>query len=263
MRYEFETIRHNQSSDYIFQTISKRRLSNIYHSHDFYEWIIVLNGNCRQIVNEKQAEMKKNMCMLLCPGDSHCFTAQSEDVNVMALSISESEISRFEAVFDLEDDCLKLSEFMLSSEQVRELLNFYCSFRECEYKLLLANLIKLYIDNANGQNEVPFLIRIALGEMQKTENMKGGVERLAALSGYSRTHLNRLMKSHFGTSIHEYILNIRLEYVYNELILSNTDAETLSESVGYASFSHFNRIFKNKYGITPAEVRRKYKLWTT
>lgn len=65
------------------------------------------------------------------------------------------------------------------------------------------------------------------------------------------------------TSIHEYILNIRLEYVYNELILSNTDAETLSESVGYASFSHFNRVFKNKYGITPAEVRRKYRLWTT
>ena len=112
------------------------------------------------------------------------------------------------------------------------------------------------------KKDTPAAIKLAMSEMKKPGNLRGGADRFAELSRYSRSHLNRLMKKHFNISLHEYIRDARLESAYRLLILSGTDLETLSESLGYNSFSHFNRIFKEKYGMTPAAVRKKYGLFT-
>ena len=94
--------------------------------------------------------------------------------------------------------------------------------------------------------------------MHSIENLKGGVDRFVELSGYSRTHLNRLLKEHLNTTPHDFIMNLRLSEAYNALILTDTHIEEICANVGYESFSHFQKIFKAKYGITPACARKKY-----
>lgn len=262
MIYKFETLKHRVNSKYIFQVIHNRKLSNIYHSHDFYEWIIVMNGIGKQKINNRTVVMHKNDCVLLCPGDCHCFLEQSEDCVVISMSVEKNEICQFENVFGLSENRLRYFFTTLSAKQVQSITNLYYISKEYEYKFFLANLIKIYIDGFNSNDTVPATLKSAMEQMNKHENLRGGAERFSELSQYSRSHLSRLMKKYFNVTIHEYIMNIRLETAYRLLIFSDTDAQILAETIGYDSFSHFCKVFKQKYGMTPAEVRKKYKMWT-
>lgn len=260
--YEFEMLRRTVDSKYIFQPIAKRRLSDIYHSHDFYEWIIVLNGTCVQRLNMCDMEMRKNDCVLLCPGDFHSFVRQSSDTNIISMSVEKDEVRRFEELFGLQEKPLGFFRGKLNENQIKIVSGFYYATKEYEYKLLFSNLISIYIESFVKKDNIPVSIKNAMQQMNNPENLKAGADRFAKLSQYSRSHLSRLMKQYFDMTIHEYILKTRLESAYNSLILSDIKPEIISESLGYESFSHFSKIFKEKYGMTPAEVRKKYRIWT-
>lgn len=87
-------------------------------------------------------------------------------------------------------------------------------------------------------------------------HLKGGISAFVELSHYSRSHLSRIIRKHFNMSLHDYVLNLRLDAAYNALVLSKESIEDIAESVGYMSVSHFNKIFKEKFGITPASARK-------
>lgn len=261
--YEFDKIQYNTKSVYIFQPIKNRKLSNIYHSHDFYEWIFVFDGSCTQIVNEKEYFLDKNTCFLLRPGDRHKFIRQSDNINMISLSVKKEEFESFLNVFNFQGKMLTLFYTKTDLRQSRVLFDLYYANKEYEYKLMLSILIKIYIDTYEEKSDIPSSLKFAVNEMLKTENLKVGVDKFVELSNYSQSHLSRLIKKHFNITLHEYILNTRLESAYNALIFSNVNIEELSESLGYASFSHFNKIFKKKYGITPSALRKNFGSWTT
>lgn len=261
IEYQFENVKRSTESKYIFQTVKNRKLSEIYHSHDFYEWIVVVEGSCTQIINEKKIHIDKNVCVLLCPGDRHKYICQSADVNVLSISVEKEEFERFVDVF-LGKNELSYFKTVLNLNQIRTLLGFYHASSEEEYKLFLANLIKIYIDTVKDKAEIPYTLKFSVKEMMKPENLRQGITRFTELSGYSKSHLSRLMKKYYSTTLHEFIMNARLEAAYNLLVLTKINMEELAESVGYESFSHFNKIFKAKYGITPAALRREGGLWT-
>lgn len=98
--------------------------------------------------------------------------------------------------------------------------------------------------------------------MQLHENLNIGIDAMLSLSGYSRTQLTRLMKQHMHTTPHEYLLHSRMQAAYNLLLYSPQTAEEIGESVGYFSYSHFHRIFKDRFGLSPKELQRKSKIQT-
>lgn len=260
--YLFSKINRDRASAYIYQTVEKRKLSNIYHSHDFYEWTIVLNGSCRQIINGMEIEMNKNACVILCPGDCHCFTAQSDDLKLVCLSVNIEETDRLAKFFGFDKGGIYYKRMLLMPSQTAPLIGLHSASNENEYKLIHANLIKIYIEESDEKSALPASIRYAMSEMTKLENLQGGSARFIEISNYSKTHLNRLLQKHMGVSLHEYIRTLRLETAYNLLVLSDVDIYSVAELLGYNSFSHFNRIFKEKFSITPSVVRRKYSVRT-
>lgn len=258
VNYKFERHLKNLNSNFIYQTVKNRKLSDVYHSHDFYEFIVIIDGDCTQTVNEQEILCDKNTVIFLCPGDRHKFTKQSDNLNLMALSIAAEEINRFEKLFGIEASPFEFSITKLSSKQIQPLISLYYSKSEYEFKLLLANFTKIYTDAFTQSSSLPKNVEKAVTQMYAAENLKGGTDRFVELSGYSRTHLNRLLKEHLKVTPHEFILNLRLSEAYNALILTDTRIEDICANLGYESFSHFQKIFKAKYGITPAAVRKKY-----
>jgi YesN/AraC family two-component response regulator len=72
---------------------------------------------------------------------------------------------------------------------------------------------------------------------------------------YSRNYYNRLFREIAGCSYSEYIRRVRLEHA--EELLRNTKLSvcSISQLVGYENRGYFYHIFREKYGITPAEYR--------
>ena len=98
----------------------------------------------------------------------------------------------------------------------------------------------------------------ALKELSNPENLCGGVEVLAELSGYSPSRLYSIMSEEYGTTPYKYIEQTRLSVAENMLKYSDRSISEIALETGFANQSHFTRRFKAALKITPLEYRKKY-----
>ncbi len=83
------------------------------------------------------------------------------------------------------------------------------------------------------------------------------IATLAAYSGYSRRHLQRLFLSVTGMGLGEYIRRRRLNRAALLLRFSQRGYQDIALSVGFDSQQSFNREFRKSAGMTPAQYREK------
>ncbi|MCR5823615.1 MAG: AraC family transcriptional regulator [Lachnospiraceae bacterium] len=82
------------------------------------------------------------------------------------------------------------------------------------------------------------------------------LEELAALTGLSRPYLASLFKKETGMGIHEYILNEKMKEAV-VLLDEGKSCKEVSYILGICNQSHFGKIFRKKYGLTPEEYKNK------
>lgn len=268
---QFSSIYKEKDSHYFFQITNGRKLSDICHSHDFYELVFLMKGTCETQINNETLTMKKGVFYVLAPGDTHFFASQSADANVFSLSVETSEFLKFSQAYGLSEEKSFNSPrpkifSVFEDESVISQRLMMCTkgtYREHEYKLLLATLLKCVAEQTETTDLfLPSNLKRMIRGMQLQKNLQSGICAMSSLSSYSRTHLTRLMKLHMHTTPHEYLLHARMQFAYNLLLYSSQSAEEIGESVGYFSYSYFHRIFKDRFGLSPKELQRKSKIQT-
>ena len=66
-----------------------------------------------------------------------------------------------------------------------------------------------------------------------------------------------VFKKETGVSFSNYLLNVRLEKSKELLRKGNIRIYEIAYSVGFNNDQYFNRVFKDKYGITPLMYRKQ------
>jgi AraC family transcriptional activator of mtrCDE len=79
---------------------------------------------------------------------------------------------------------------------------------------------------------------------------------LARLCNMSRATLARHFQKNLGRSASELLTDIRMTLAANELRKSSASTAAVAEMVGYQSEAAFQRVFKQRMGMTPARWRR-------
>ncbi|BBG59123.1 Regulatory protein soxS [Providencia rustigianii] len=82
------------------------------------------------------------------------------------------------------------------------------------------------------------------------------LEELAAYSGYSLWHMQKIFKEVTGISLGKYIRQRRLAGAVNLLRNSNQSIFDIALDFGFGSQSHFTYMFRKEYGITPFDFRQ-------
>ena len=270
INYEFEKIKNAEKRNYIFQLVRNRTLSSIYHSHDFYEVVYFLQGEATHLLNEKSYCCTANLMVLLRPNDRHCFTNQSDDVVLFSLSVRREE---FEAIADIygkdffnqiirSDNPFFCEHCSLLNYSLFDYENMSANMKEYDCKFLLSYILHYCIKHNELKSAIPSSLSFAINEIKKIENLHEGIESMVRLSNYSQTHLARMMKKYFNTTPKHYINELRLQKAYDCIILTQKSLELIAEELGFNSYSHFNKIFKERFSVTPASLRKKKKIWT-
>jgi len=84
------------------------------------------------------------------------------------------------------------------------------------------------------------------------------VAAMTEMSGLpDRTFIRRFRKA-TGLAPLEYIHALRLEEAKQMLETEDLNVDTIAEAVGYVDASFFNRLFRRKMGITPAQYQRRF-----
>ena len=79
---------------------------------------------------------------------------------------------------------------------------------------------------------------------------------LARLCNMSRATLSRQFQEKLGRSATELLTEIRMTLAANELKKSSRSTSAVAETVGYQSEAAFQRAFKSRMGVTPAQWRK-------
>ena len=79
---------------------------------------------------------------------------------------------------------------------------------------------------------------------------------ISANAGINHTTLTALMKEELGCTAIEYLMQYRITIAKKQLALNDVPIKDIANMVGFKTVQHFNRIFKEISGATPAEFRK-------
>lgn len=104
------------------------------------------------------------------------------------------------------------------------------------------------------------LITKAINYIRTASNKNGiTIDDIASHAGFSTDYFNRIFFAHTGFNIMEYVRFSRLKKAAYLLRLTENDILSIALDCGYEAHESFSRAFKNQYGISPSEYRKKYE----
>lgn len=85
------------------------------------------------------------------------------------------------------------------------------------------------------------------------------LDQVAALSGYEKSSFCRSFKNATNTTFHKYLNSYRINMAKVLLTESDDSISQIAFRVGFTQHKNFCRLFKENYGLSPSDYRKKYR----
>ena len=101
------------------------------------------------------------------------------------------------------------------------------------------------------------IIRGLAKEILDTPSKEYSLNYLATTAGLSQVKLQEGFKFLYKRTVTEYVRHIRLEAARNLLKKTDLNISQVVYTIGFTSRSYFSKIFREKFGVTPNQFKRK------
>lgn len=239
------------------------------HIHRYHQWYHIVRGDARVRVDRRTLDLKPGQSVLFSPGSDRelwagrrppaYFAAVFEPLARLDLSPIFDRV--LEITPDLEFDMRAMIEaarrprrddsLLVQALLVRTMIAFKRRVEEESGRSTSApapsSLNRAY--NRSVVERVELILRQHYHEPLTRED-------LAEAVNLSPGHLARLYRAETGQTLLERITQLRLEAAKALLLNSTHSITQIALEVGYASFSHFSKTFKDLEGSSPGDYRR-------
>lgn len=243
------------------------------HMHNYFELELVIHGRCKQLLNGVSYDMCPGSLYLVTPADFHKIVMNYDickEVRVINISFdhffSNSEIIR--SLMDMPDNLFanldgeEYDKVLGMLNLIFDALTTSDSYTQRNIKNILECLIiyllrrvehrKNGLDNAEN-------IQLALRYMHMHYDNAPDAEEMAKMCGYSLGYFCRLFKKTTGKTYNDFLTSLKINNAKIMLLSTKEQISNVALLCGFASISNFNRIFRDKVGISPSEFVRKNK----
>jgi AraC-like DNA-binding protein/mannose-6-phosphate isomerase-like protein (cupin superfamily) len=269
----------------IYFNIHPRFLKVVEHSHNFIEMIFVYSGQCRQMINGKKVTLQEGDVCFLDTNVKHSIeTAKENDIIINCIMrpsyfdtaflgrLSENDVlSGFfiRSIYQTKEfNEYIIFPFQKSSKIKQLMVDILCEYFDktlCSTEVinsyiivLFAELLRSYKNTINEQNFYSLKnikisdIILYIENNYKTATLESTAKHFYFNSSYLSTIIKKLTGQNFLDILHE----IKIKNAYILLRNSDISIAEVANHVGYSNMSFFYKIFKNKYGVTPAKFRK-------
>lgn len=245
------------------------------HGHyDYWEFTIVTRGKLKHVCNGKEEIISSGHLFFQTTKDTHYITEINENNKEMVyfnLIVRESTLIKLcEGISnDFFSNLIngkrvyRISESLIYNIQKiihkTNLLtkNEYDKYDKFLCSAILLILQHIFISQLSGDDTDENFVRKINDIMNDIGFLKLSVDELASKTGYSRMHLDRLIKKHFNQTPHEFLTTYRIRYAENLLLSTEMSVQDICKIVGYNGFPIFCSNFKKEFGVTPLQYRLK------
>lgn len=245
-----------------------------------YEMIYIEDGEFTLNYNERDYKCKNGQFILLRPGVPHSFKGINNDLSQPHIHFDMTYSSKsamtpvcFKDICDLTPEEHELLQrdvfeeypkvpFVSFSDKQTALKLFYSIVGEAqESELVRKSKLMKIIDmlifdnfpNCFAKEESSYNIARQLKDyIDAGHGLSAQLSDFEKQFSYSKYHLERQFKKHYGISIVAYRNNKRMELA-KELLKTKT-VSFVSEKLGFSSIYVFSRTFKQYYGISPSRI---------
>lgn len=244
------------------------------HDHDYFELAYVFDGRVINRLDGQDLYLLADSLCLMCPGTSHALVALDHEAVIINLCLRPTLFTEgiFRAFLDEDTDVARAMRRVEGSG--------FLTFSDAYGRILrrsMLGLLKEY-DHAGrrmGYSVVAHVL-LLLSQLSEIETYsfygidrdtmeildfidahpeESSVSSLAERFGYNKTYFSHMMRSRLGMRARELIVAARMRRSLELLSSTDMPMREIASSVGYKSYSHFNRVFIETYHITPAGYR--------
>ncbi|MBE6667420.1 MAG: helix-turn-helix domain-containing protein [Ruminococcaceae bacterium] len=253
-----------------------------HHVHDYIEIMYVCKGCITHVIGKEEIKLDTDEMIILGKNTGHSVKATGDnDIGINIIISSEL----FETIYHG-----MTSSSHLSDEQIENLLasdgNHYMFFsakQNIEVKNIIENMVSSFVckDKTIGyilKQSVSLLLCYLASENQddtyiertyKNKSKQKLIDYInssystatlteaAQMLGLSPSYLSRLVRSYFGSSFKELLMEVRFNAVCDMLKDTELPIGEIITRVGYENGSYFHKEFKKRYGMTPNSYRKK------
>ena len=164
-------------------------------------------------------------------------------------------VRQYSTLINLMEEIIQESKSEENDKYSEELQSMYV-----KALLIYANRAQSTISYNNGfdQDITKLIFRVQnIIDKQFSENIR--VNELCKELHISMPYFSSQFKNYTGYSPKQYLTQIRLNFVANEIITTPSSITDIALSAGFSDINNFHRIFKNHFSLTPLEFRKKYQ----
>lgn len=248
------------------------------HIHSTVEVNYVKQGTCYMKIDNDIVHYQINDCMILYPNVLHYFWVDNpKGCTLVQLDFKLSNFPQLLIEDSLEDYLIFLYDIVTNS---RKYIKVFDSFRiqscmerlieECSCQSEESNLLKkLYYSElfiilsskiksamlgiTSSKNAY---VEYCLKYINSNYSENISIDELSKGCGITSRYLLEVFSSQTGFSIIDYITCVRISKAKEMLKNGDFNITEIALNVGYSTPQYFNRIFKNKTGITPGSYRK-------
>lgn len=248
------------------------------HYHDYLEMIYVPKGKVLNIVNSTPHIMEDNSLLMIKPGTSHLIAPLPEETTyplVVNMLFHPELVQILDAVGEVCTDNAIMQfitnggepnhlffprETFMDAGRILNLLvveyyqnNFRLTFSILgQFFKLLDHLNEFYKQTVRSYDQLTRRCIVLIEAQAATISL----ESLAQSINYSEGYLSRHIKSQTGKTISQFITGERLRVAERNLTCSDLPISEIAALCGYQSESHFYRVFKQQFHLTPHQYRK-------
>lgn len=232
------------------------------HDHDYIELFWVQNGIIRHHDATGVTALSEGT-LVVCPkGHAHALQGKGDHAMVVLLCLSSKLTT---SIVKRHPDCasvLQSKRILTFQRDTRQMaaLNHAAMRLErsaCDTLAAEAFLLPLLVDLLDQPefDAAPAWLTKAYTDAQDPDVFRQGAAGFVALTGKAHPHVSRTMKQHSGQTPVQYINDLRMKHAARALIGSSDPLSEIATDIGLPNLSHFHKIFRAKYGVTPAQFR--------
>lgn len=253
------------------------------HEHNYYEFYFFLNGDVDYRLGNKTYHLNQGDMLIIPPGVKHKAFIKDNTISYQRFVLwIKSEF--------IEEIAKEDPDFIFFVQFIERYGHYHYSLHSIDFQSLISYLVELTTETQNrgfcsgtrgkllAANVLVQINRILYYFEQKKEkeskkelylnlasyitshlNQELSLDNLAKIFFISKYHMAHNFKDNMGISIHQYILNKRLEMA-KVYILSGTAVSKVPLSCGFKDYATFYRAFRKGFGVSPTEFKEKYNV---
>lgn len=243
------------------------------HWHDHIEIIYMLEGEIQIQCETREMHVKAEELIVLNSKEIHSIWSTKNQALVLQVSdkilekyVPDYELLQFQVVQKPKhpaevtklEQLKKICHDMYVIYEIRPdgyLLKFNSLLYDLLFTLVHSYSVKLVEKEVSRNHKNREKMKEILTYLDKYHGEVLTVQSVAEHFNYNPDYLSRLMKKQIGMTVSEYLYEIRINYIYYDLMNTQDFINEIFERHGCTNYRVTMRWFKKRYGCTPKEKR--------